>query len=258
MRFFELSRFFFPGAAFLFYLASVALWNFHEMKIKDLGEDERPVEKMLAKGPGALSNAELLAILLRSGSSGLNAMDTSRLLLAKADGKLSGLASLSSEGLRSVPGIGDMKASSVMAAFELGRRFWQEGSGLSKVSVTGPGVIFRTMRPVLMGLDHEECWILYLNRANYLTGREMLSRGGRSATVIDIKMTVSRAIEKKAEGVVLVHNHPSGNPVPGEADIRETRLLKKALESVDISLVDHVVVSDDSFFSFADNRISVP
>lgn len=237
-------------------LADGGLQKFPFMKILDLGEDERPVEKMFAKGPGALSNAELLAILLRSGSGGLNSMDTARLLLARADGRLSGLSSMSPESMRSVPGIGAMKSASVMAAFELGRRFWQEGSGLEKVPVTGPEVIFRTMRPVLMGLDHEECWILYLNRANYVTGREMLSRGGHSATVIDIKMTVARSMEKKADGVVLVHNHPSGNPVPGEADIRETRQLKKALEAVDIALVDHVVVSDDSFFSFADNRVS--
>ncbi len=224
------------------------------MKILDLGEDERPVEKLLSKGSSVLSNVELIAILLRSGTGSMNAMDTARALLAKAEGKLTLLSGMSSEKMTSVPGIGAKKAAAVAAAFELGRRFMEESAGIDKTAVTDPSAIFRIMHPLLKGLEHEECWIIYMNRANYIIGKEMLSSGGFSSTTIDRKMAVLKAMEKKASGVILVHNHPSGNPKPGQADTRETSLLKKALDAVDISLLDHIIVCNDCYFSFSDGK----
>lgn len=226
------------------------------MRITDLGEDERPVEKLLAKGSGALSNVELIAILLKSGTGGLNAMDTARLLLKKADGKLTGLSGLSVDNMRSIPGIGAKKAATVSAAFEIGRRFMEEGFLMDRTAVNSPDIVFRLISPSLKGLDHEECWILYLNRAGYLIGKEMLSSGGFSSTTIDRKMTVIKAMEKKASGVILVHNHPSGNPIPGKTDREETASLRKALAAVDISLLDHIVVCDDCYYSFIEGKVS--
>ena len=106
----------------------------------------------------------------------------------------------------------------------------------------------------MKSLDHEECWILYLNRGNYLTGKEMMSSGGLESTVMDCKMIVRKALEKKASGIILVHNHPSGNPLPGTADITQTQALKKALSTCDISLMDHVIIAANSYFSFADEQ----
>ena len=227
------------------------------MKINDITLSERPREKMMARGAQALSDGELLAILLRSGSRRASALELSQMLLHDADGRLTVLAGESVSRLSSHPGIGPSKAVTVLAAFELGRRLIAEGNGTVRQQITDPETIYRLMIPRLKGLQHEECWVMYLDRAHHPLSSEMLSRGGGSATVIDNRMIVRRALELHADVLVLVHNHPSGSPRPGKADIEMTARLKKAANQFDIRLLDHVVVADSSYFSFADEEVTV-
>lgn len=226
------------------------------MRLKDYSSDERPREKMIDKGASALSNAELLAILLRTGTGSMNVLDVARELLKMADGKLNNITSMSCECLCRIKGIGPDKAVTVSAAFELGRRAAMESVIDNKTSVSNPRTVFRIMLPIMKGIDHEECWCLFLNRANYIIAKECMSRGGLDSTVFDIKSILRKAMERKACGIIIVHNHPSGNPLPGENDIRETRNLKKALDTCGIALIDHVIIAEDSFYSFADECIS--
>lgn len=227
------------------------------MKIKELGTDDRPREKMAWKGAGALSNAELAAVLIRTGCGSENAVDISRKLLKSAGDSLVCLSGMTAGQMCRTKGMGPGKAASIIAAFELGRRFAVESSSVEKVSITGPSMIYRNMLNHMKGLGHEECWVIYLNRANYIIGKERLSSGGLSATVIDVRMIIKNALEKLASGIILVHNHPSGNPQPGISDIKQTGILKKAAETFDISLVDHIIITDDGFYSFADERTEV-
>lgn len=225
------------------------------MKIKDLCEDDRPREKMLANGAGTLSNAELLAILLRTGTGKMNAVEVARMLLKSADDSLGALAGMSVESLCEINGVGPGKAVTVAAAFELGRRCSVDLQSFSRVSVSSPRTVVRIMLPMMLGLDHEECWVLYLNRSNHLIGKERMSLGGLESTVIDNKAIIRRALEKKASGVILVHNHPSGSAMPGQADIQQTASLKRALGICGMSLIDHVVMADGCWYSFADEKL---
>lgn len=225
------------------------------MKLKDLCEDDRPREKLVAKGPSALSNAELLAIMLRTGTGKMNVVDVARELLKSAEGRLNAIAGMSMEKLCSIDGIGPGKAVTIAAAFELGRRSSSEQIIHDRNAISSPKDVFRMMLPIMRGLDHEECWAVFLNRANYVLGKERMSAGGMDSTVIDTKAVIRRALERKACGVILVHNHPSGSAMPGQADIRQTAVLKKALQACEIQLLDHVVVAEDSWYSFADEQL---
>lgn len=218
--------------------------------------DEMPRERMMEKGAAALSNVELLAILLRTGSGKMNVIETARALLKSADGKLNNIMSMPLEKLCEIEGIGPNKAVTVSTAFELGRRCSLETIIENRISITNPKAVFHMMHPILKGLDHEECWGIYLNRANYVLGKECFSRGGLDSTVIDIKTIVRKALEKKSASLIIVHNHPSGSALPGEMDIRETGRLKKALETCGLGLVDHIIISEDAFYSFADEQIN--
>ena len=229
--------------------------TFALMKMTELCLDDRPREKMLDKGPSALSNAELLAIMIRTGTGKMNAADVARTLLQKAGGRLNEVADMPMEKLCSVSGIGKSKAVTIAAAFELGRRCAIEPAIQEKVALSSPKTVFRMMLPLLKGLDHEECWAIFLNRANYVLGKECMSVGGLESTVMDVKAILRRALERKATGVILVHNHPSGSALPGQADIRQTGILKKALQTCEISLIDHVVIAEDSWYSFADEQL---
>ncbi len=224
------------------------------MKLKELNIEERPRERLIAKGSSALGNAELLAILLRTGSGNKNVLEMSHELLAAA-GSLTELSAMSIDKMQAIGGIGKNKAATVTAAFELGRRFAAEGSRSPCRAITNASQIFSIMFPVLKGIDHEECWILYLNRANHILYKEKVSIGGLSSTTIDTNSILRKAIEKKADGIILVHNHPSGNPQPGKADVVETERLKKAAETFSISMLDHVIISDSGYYSFADQMI---
>lgn len=226
-----------------------------DMKIKELSLDERPREKMLEKGADALSNAELLAIMLRTGSGGMNVIETARELLAGCGNKINEVAGMSTERLCQVKGIGPSKAVSIAAAFELGRRCAAEAARQEHKSISSPKAAVRLLLPEMRDLDHEECWVLFLNRANYLINKERITVGSGDATLIDIKTIIRKAIEKKASGIILAHNHPSGNAMPGKVDIEETARLKKALNTCDISLIDHIVIASKSYYSFSDEEM---
>lgn len=224
------------------------------MRLKELCKDEMPREKMSEKGAQALSNAELLAILLRTGTGKMNVIEVARELLRSAGGKLNNIMTMSPQMMCRTDGIGTSKAVTVAAAFELGRRCALEPIIENRYSITNPKDVYRLMLPVMRGIDHEECWGLFLNRANYMIGKECLSKGGLDSTVLDVKTIVRKALEMKATAVIIVHNHPSGNPLPGTNDIRETGRLKKGLETCGIDLTDHVIIAEDSFYSFADEQ----
>lgn len=222
------------------------------MKIKDLCADERPREKMLGKGASALSNAELLAILLRTGTEGRNALEVAQILLSAAGGSLTAASRMSVSELCRIDGIGTGKAVTIGAALELGKRLCSEVPDVRKNIIHSPADVYRELSSVLRGLQHEECWILYLSRNNRVISREQLSVGGQSETIVEVKSVVRRALDLRASSLILVHNHPSGNPHPGNADIKLTLNLRKALDTFDISLLDHVIVSDGRYYSFAD------
>ena len=225
------------------------------MKITEMCEADRPREKMLASGVSSLGDGELLAVLLRTGSRGESALDLSQKLLKAAGGSLVALAGLSPASLCALPGIGRGKAAMLLAAFEIGRRFFAEESRLDKVPLTSPRMVYRMMLPELRGRTREECWVVFLNRSQYCVGRERMTLGSQHATIIDPKDIVRAALERHASEIILVHNHPSGNPRPGERDIEQTRRLKAALAAFEIGLMDHVIVCDDCYFSFSEARV---
>lgn len=225
------------------------------MKMKDLPAEERPREKMLALGPEGLSNGELLAILLRTGAKGETALDQGRRLLRAAGGTLTGLFSLSGKGACAFKGIGPYKAASVMAALELGRRFLAEKPVRQRQPLCCGRAVAEYMLPRLKGLDHEELWIVYLNAGNIPIDSEKITSGGWTSTSLDIKQIARAALERSASSLILVHNHPSGDPNPSRADINGTNSLKKALTAFTLQLLDHVVISDGSFYSFEEGVV---
>ncbi|MCD8313167.1 MAG: DNA repair protein RadC [Bacteroidales bacterium] len=228
------------------------------MKIKDWCAEERPREKMLEKGARALGNAELLAILLRTGMKGMNVMEVAQKLLSSVGGSLTAASGLTVEELCRIEGIGPGKAVSVVAALELGKRMCAEAPESDPKIIYSAADVYREMLPVMRGLHHEECWLFYLARNGRIIVRERLSSGGQSETVVDIKTIVRRAIDTRACGVVMAHNHPSGDPNPGEADKKLTVGLLEALETFDIKLVDHVIIADGLYYSFSSDSVSAP
>lgn len=226
------------------------------MKIHELCEDERPREKMLEKGAGALSKAELIAIMIRTGTGKKNAIEIARELLKTAGGSLTAASSMSIDSLCGIKGIGPSKAVAITAALELGKRFMEEASAAGRSpQICTPGKVYEVMLPIMKGKVHEECWALFLNRSNRIIGKERISSGGMTATTIDNRMLVRKALEKNACSIILVHNHPSGDPTPGIADISSTSALRHAVKTFDITLTDHVIISDDRYYSFADEQI---
>ena len=225
------------------------------MKIADLDRAERPREKLRRLGARDLTNAELVAVLIRTGAGGINAVEAAQELLRSAGWHLPALAAASVEALCRQKGVGINKALTLQAAFELGRRASGSPDLPDGRRLATPEAVCRLMLPRLGGLDHEECWALYLNNAGRLLADEKLTSGSQDATIIDPRTVTRRALEHRARAVILVHNHPSGSPLPGENDIRETRALKQALNTFRIDLKDHVIVVADGYFSFADERV---
>lgn len=224
------------------------------MKIFDLCASERPREKMLCHGASALGNSELLAILLRSGTPEESALDLANKLLSSVDGSLCDLFQMSAESIGSIKGIGPCKATSILAAFELGKRFLQEEASAIRKPVVASRSIYEVMIPFMKGLGHEECWAVFLNERNYITGKEKVNIGALESTVIDVRRIVRRALERNASGIIIVHNHPSGSPQPSTADIKVTEAMHNAADACSLSLVDHVIIANDSFFSFAEEK----
>jgi len=225
------------------------------MTLNEICELERPREKLLEEGPGALSNGELLAVLLRTGTRGRSVLEMSQELLSSAGGSLSCLFSFGVSKLSLINGIKKDKAAMLLAAAELGRRFLSEASGVEKRTIVSSRMVYDEMLPLLKALDHEEFWVMFLNSAHYRTGRERISVGTLDSTPFDTRKLIKAVLDNNASGIILVHNHPGGNPRPSAADVRHTESLHNALSAFGIDLVDHVIVSDDSFFSFVDNRV---
>lgn len=202
-----------------------------------------------------MSSAELLAILLRTGTGKMNVVEVARELLKSAGSSLHAVSTMSLERLCEISGIGPDKAATVSAAFELGRRSEAERVASDRMTISSPKDVFRMMLPDMRGLEHEEFWIVFLNRANHVIGKERMSVGGLESTTVDTKAVLRRALDRKASGVIMVHNHPSGSALPGRADITQTDLIRKALRVCDIQLLDHVVVADGGWYSFADETL---
>lgn len=226
-----------------------------KLKLKELNKQERPREKMIARGANALTDVELLAILLRTGTARSNVVDVARDLLRSADDRLGEVAAMSLEKIRQVDGIGPSKAVAVAAAFELGRRLSLEAGTENVTRMDSPAKVYRMMLPLLRDLDHEECWALFLGKSNGLLAKERMTAGGQDFTLVDKRVVIRRAIERKASGVILVHNHPSGSPMPSVEDINQTRDLNRALSACGLQLVDHVIVAGGGFYSFSDEQV---
>lgn len=221
--------------------------------IKDWIEEDRPREKMVALGSASLTVTELIAILLRAGTREKTAVDLARDVLSLSDGSLTALSRMSLNELQRLQGMGRAKAASLAAAFELGRRAASEESGSEK-NVASPHLVAMMMTPLLKDLNHEECWCIFLNSANRIIGREKISSGGIAATVMDSRIIVKKAVEYLATGIILVHNHPSGNPKPSKSDIKNTLALREAASLFDISLADHIIIGNGSYYSFVEER----
>lgn len=225
------------------------------MKLKEFCKEDRPREKLVARGPRALSNGELLAILLRTGVGGGNVLELAQRVLLSAEGSLLRLSEMSTEALCGVYGVGPDKAATLAAAFELGRRWAGEPPDIARVAVRTSSMAYRIIWPRLKALDHEETWIMLLNRSNYVVGLEMLTTGALTSTTVDVQRIVRRAIEKNATAVILFHNHPSDNPRPGKEDVEMTGMVKDALETFQKHLLDHIIVASGSYYSFAEEKI---
>ena len=220
--------------------------------IKDLRQEERPREKMLERGVVALTDAELTAILLRTGSCDKSALDLARELMERSGNSLRNLSNFSYDSLTGIKGIGAAKAVTLLAAIEVGRRSMLPSGG-EEITITDAGSALDIMAPVIANLDHEECWVLFLNRSNRVIAKERLSIGGCASTTIDVKMVVKKAVEKLACGIILIHNHPSGKASPGEKDRVATQALKRAAELLDIALLDHIIVAGNKYYSFCES-----
>lgn len=219
--------------------------------IKSWSESDRPREKLEEKGQRALTESELLAILLRSGSREESAVDLAKRLLKNVNNDLTTLSRLSVKDLSKYKGIGKVKAITIVAALELGRRR-AEAQVIQKQKITSSKDVVDLFAAQLADLTHEEFWILMLDRSNKIIHRQNISKGGVSGTVVDARLIFKSAIENLASGIILCHNHPSGNNKPSQNDIDLTRKLHDAGKLVDVKVIDHIIISGSTCFSFAD------
>lgn len=217
-------------------------------------EDDKPREKLMLKGKSALSDAELIAILIGSGNRNESAVDLSKRILGSVDNNLNALGKLSISQLMNFKGIGEAKAISIIAAMELGRRRRAEDA-VELTKITSSKVVFEMMQPIIGELPHEEFWILYLNNSNKVISKSQLSKGGITGTLVDVRLVFKTALETGATSLILCHNHPSGALTPSDADKQITRKLKLAGDSLEIKVLDHLIVTENHYFSFVDEGI---
>ena len=222
--------------------------------IKNWSQDDQPREKLRDKGKATLSDAELVAILIGSGNREESAVGLCKRILSSADNNLSELGKLSIKQLMEFKGIGEAKAISIIAALELGRRR-RGGEALERKKITSSKSVFELMQPVIGELPHEEFWIVYLNNSNKVIQKNQLSKGGITGTLVDIRLALKTALEVGAIGIILAHNHPSGTLVPSQADKDLTLKLKTAAHSLDIKVLDHLIITESAYYSFADENI---
>ncbi len=222
--------------------------------IKHWSEDDKPREKLVHKGKSVLSDAELVAILIGSGSKEESAVELSKRILASVGNNLNELGKLSIQQLTQFKGIGEAKAVAISAALEIGRRRrGEEALRINKISSSRDA--FELLLPTLGDLPHEEFWILYLNNANKVLLRSQLSKGGLTGTLVDVRVVMKQALELGAVALILAHNHPSGTLKPSKADREVTQKLQNAGAALDIKILDHLIVTQKDYFSFADGQM---
>ena len=222
--------------------------------IKNWSDDDKPREKLANKGRTVLSDAELLAILIGSGNRKESAVELSKRILASVGNNLNELGKLSIKQLMQFNGIGEAKAISIAAALEVGRR--RRGEGAQKINkITSSKDAFEILQPLIAELPHEEFWIIYLNNSNKVLHKEQLSKGGITGTLVDVRLVLKQALEHNAVGLLLAHNHPSGALRPSISDKKLTQKLKLAAEALDIKVLDHLIITQKAYFSFADQQI---
>lgn len=226
--------------------------EYKRLTIKDWAVEDRPREKMQKKGISSLSDAELIAILLRSGNSDETAVTVAQRLLTLAQNNLNELGKFGLHQITQIKGIGEAKAITVLAALELGRRR-KAVEAINRERVTSSHDVVEIFQPMLADLPHEEFWALLLNKANKVIDKVRVSQGGVAGTVVDVRIIVKTAVEKLASSIIIAHNHPSGNPKPSDKDIAITKKLKEAANLFDISILDHLIITDNECYSFADN-----
>ncbi|WP_333878233.1 RadC family protein [Flavobacterium sp.] len=219
--------------------------------IKQWSEDDKPREKLMLKGRAVLSDAELIAILIGSGSRNESAVSLSKRVLASVDHNLNALGKVSLQQLMSFKGIGEAKAVTIAAALELGRRRRAEDV-VDLQKITSSKAVFEIMQPIIGELPHEEFWVLYLNNSNKVIYKAQLSKGGITGTVVDIRLLFKTALEQGATSIILAHNHPSGKLMASDADKDITKKLKFAGDQLDIKVLDHVIITENGYWSFQD------
>ncbi len=222
--------------------------------IKNWNQDDQPREKLLYKGRAALSDAELVAILIGSGNREESAVALCKRILASVNNNLSELGKLSIKQLMEFKGIGEAKAITIAAALELGRRRRGE-EALQRQKITSSTSVFELMQPIIGELLHEEFWIIYLNNSNKVIQKSQLSKGGITGTLVDVRLVLKTALEVGATGLILAHNHPSGTLKASQADKQITQKLKQASQSLDIKVLDHLIITEKAYYSFADDGI---
>ena len=225
-----------------------------KLTIKSWAQDDRPREKLLAKGKTSLSDAELIAILIGSGNRQESAVALSKRILQSVSGNINELAKLSVEKLIRFKGIGDAKAIAIITALEIGKRRQLE-IALEKPQITSSKDVFNLMQPVIGDLEHEEFWVLFLNNSNKVLAKSQISKGGLTATIVDVRLLFKRALELASVGIIVCHNHPSGKLQPSTADKQLTQKIKEAGCTLDIKLLDHLIITEKVYFSFADDGV---
>jgi DNA repair protein RadC len=222
--------------------------------IKNWSDDDKPREKLLHKGRSVLSNAELLAILIGSGTKNETAVALSKRILASTNNNLGELGKISTKQLMKFKGIGEAKAVTIAAALEMGRR--RQNETVTRTGkIASSQEVFDLLQPLVGDLPHEEFWIVYLNNSNKVIHKAQLSKGGITGTLVDVRLVMKQALELGAVALILAHNHPSGALQPSEADKSITCKLQKAAESMDIKVLDHVILTQNKYYSFADNNL---
>jgi DNA repair protein RadC len=224
------------------------------LTIKNWSPEDRPREKLLLKGKSSLTDAELIAILLGTGSATMSAVDLAKTVLLTCKNDLHHLASLSVHDLIKIKGIGEAKAVTIVACMELGRRR-KYLEAQDKPKIAGSHDVFEQLKGELLDLPHEEFWIILLNRANRVIKKFQISQGGVAGTVADPKIIFKLALTELASGIILAHNHPSGNLTASQADINLTKKLSEAGKLLEIQVLDHIIIAGQKYFSFADEGL---
>lgn len=222
--------------------------------IKNWSQDDRPREKLLSKGKQVLTDAELLAILIGSGNKEESAVGLSKRIFAAYQNDLTKVGKLSVQDLLTFKGIGEAKAITIIAALELGKRRHYKTSTV-KPKITSSSSVFQIMHPLLSELSHEEFWVLYLDNSNQILEKLQLSKGGITGTLVDVRLVFKNALQIGAVAFILVHNHPSGSLTPSSADKSITQKIQKGSQSLDIKVLDHLIITENAYFSFADEGI---